>query len=564
VAGLATAFGSGAMTNSISEIEGTDLILITGSNTAENHPIIGQLVKRAVTRMRARLIVVDPRKTDMVESAQVWLQPRPGTDVAWINGLVHVIIEERLWAREYVRERTEGFEELKAAVARYTPEWVEMVTGIPAEGLREAARMYAKAPKAMILYAMGITQHTSGTDNVKALANLAMLCGYVGIEGGGVNPLRGQSNVQGACDVGCLPNVFPGYQRVTDASVVEKFQRGWATDVPLSDQVGMTLTEMPNAILAGRLRGMYIMGENPALSDPNVAHLREALKALDFLVVQDIFLTETTELADVVLPAASFAEKDGTFTNTDRRVQRVRKAVDPPGSALADWEILSRLAERVGERLRVVSDRHPQAGSFSYGHWDYASPSEVFDEMASLTPIYAGMNYERLEGGGLQWPCPTRDHPGTLYLHKDRFARGLGKFHALEYAAPAELPDEEYPFYLSTGRIRFHYHTGTMSRRSPALDLLAPEERIEMHPQDALALGIEEGQWVQVTSRRGRVKARVRLTDRSAPGMVFGTFHFKESPINLLTSDALDPVAKIPEYKVCAVQVEPATESDTS
>lgn len=548
------------MTNSISEIENTDCILITGSNTAEAHPIIGRMVKRAVDRKRAKLIIIDPRKVELVQFAHIWLRPRPGTDVAWINGLIHVILEEGLWDKEYVEQRTEGFEELREAVAGYTPEYVEQITGIQAEDLRHAARMYAQAPRAMILYAMGITQHVSGTDNVKSLANLAMLCGNVGVEGGGLNPLRGQNNVQGACDMGALPNVMTGYQQVSNDDVLAKFQQGWSTGVRLSHTVGMTLTEMFPAVLEGKLKAMYIMGENPVLSDANATHVQKALEKLDFLVVQDLFLTETAKLADVVLPAATYAEKDGTFTNTDRRVQRVRRALTPPGNALADWEIIVAIAQRVSAKLaeRANNGNGHVARSSSYGYWGYRTAEEVFDELAALTPSYAGINYGRLERGGLQWPCPNKYHPGTPYLHKERFATsdGRGKFHGITYAPPAELPDEGYPFYLSTGRIRYHYHTGSMTRRSRGLAKLAPEERIEMHPEDARWLDLSEGDWVRVISRRGEVRARVRLTDRSAPGMVFGTFHFAEAPINQLTNNALDPIGKIPEYKVCAVRVE--------
>jgi formate dehydrogenase alpha subunit len=547
------------MTNSIGEIEETDVILITGSNTAENHPVIGSMVKRAVEQHRARLIIVDPRKVELTHYAHVWLRPRPGTDVAWINGLIRVILHEELWDKEYVESRTEGLEELRESVEAYTPEYVQQVTGIPAEELCRAARLYAQAPRAMILYAMGITQHTSGTNNVKALANLAMLCGNVGIEGGGVNPLRGQNNVQGACDMGALPNVLPGYQRVDDEAVLNKFQRAWNTGMRLSSKVGLTITEMFPAILDGRLRAMYIMGENPVLSDANASHVVEALEALDFLVVQDIFMSETAQLADVVLPAASFAEKDGTFTNTERRVQRVRKAVDPPGEALPDWQILSEVARRV---VAVLAARQRDSGEDGHsdllygGYWDYRSASAILHEVASVTPSYGGISHERLERGGLQWPCPDKGHPGTPYLHKGRFARGLGKFHGVQWQPAMELPDEEYPFYLSTGRIREHYHTGTMTRRSRGLNRLAPEERIQMHPDDAHAMDIAEGDWVKVISRRGAVQARVRLTDRSAPGMVFGTFHFAEVPINQLTNDALDPTGKIPEFKVAAVRIE--------
>ncbi len=561
MAGLAAAFGSGAMTNAMNEIETTDLILITGSNTTECHPIIGRMVKRAVDRKRAKLIVVDPRKVELVKFARIWLRPKPGTDVAWINGMLHVILDEGLWDRRYVQERTEGFEAMQATVANYTPEYVEQITGIPAQDLRRAARSYAAAPRAMILYAMGITQHTTGTDNVKSLANLAMSCGNIGIEGGGLNPLRGQNNVQGACDTGALPNVLPGYQPVTDEDVLAHFQQGWATGVRLSNQVGMSLTEMVPAALQGRLMAMLIVGENPVLSDANCSHVAAGLKALDLLVVQDIFLTETARLAHVVLPAASFAEKDGTFTNTERRVQRVRKALDPPGHALADWEIICALAQRVSRMIQSRQAAQSEHGNvlvrpFSLGYWDYQSPAEIFDELAGLTPSYAGINYQRLERGGLQWPCPSKYHPGTPYLHKDRFVRGLGRFHPVEYRPPAEVPDGEYPFYLSTGRIRFHYHTGTMTRRSRGLDCIAPEGFIEMNLLDAESLGITDGDWVRVISRRGAIKARVKLTERCSAGMIFSTFHFKEVPVNLLTNDALDPIGKIPEYKVCAVRVE--------
>ena len=538
VEGLTAAFGSGAMTNSISEIEDTNLILVTGTNTAENHPVIGNLIKRAVSRRRARLIVVDPRRTELVELAHVWLRPRPGTDVAWVNGLLHVIIAEGLWNRAYVQERTEGWEELRRSVEPYTPERVSRITGIPAADLVRAARMYATAGKAMILFAMGITQHTSGTDNVLALANLAMLCGYVGLQAGGLNPLRGQNNVQGACDMGALPNLFPGYQPVGDEQVLRRFERAWATGVRLSSRPGLALTEMPSAVLDGRLKAMYIMGENPVLSDANAGQVEEALKRLDFLVVQDIFMTETAALAEVVLPAASFAEKDGTFTNTERRVQRVRKAVSPPGEARADWEIIRDLAGAMGHAM------------------PYASPEEVFDELAALTPGYAGMSYERLERRGLQWPCPHREHPGTGILHVGSFLRGRGRFHGVAFRPPAELPDGEYPFVLSTGRVRYHYHTGTMTRRSRGLNRMAPEERVRMHPADAARLGIAGGERVRVISRRGEVVARAEISEKPAPGMLLATFHFHEVPVNRLTSDALDPVAKIPEYKVCAVRLE--------
>ena len=492
MAGLAAAFGSGAMTNSIREIENTDLIFIVGSNTTECHPIIGHMVKRAVDRRRAKLIVVDPREVELVKFAHIWLRPRPGTDIAWINSMVHVILEEGLWDKQYVENRTEDFEELRDSVVDYSPESTEFLTGIPAKDLRRAARKYARAPRASILYAMGITQHTHGTDNVKALANLAMLCGNIGIEGGGLNPLRGQNNVQGACDMGALPNVLPGYQSVNREDVLARFQQGWNTGVRLSNRTGLTATEMFPAVLEGKLRAMLIMGENPVLSDANASHVKKALEALDFLVVQDIFLTETAEMADVVLPAASFAEKDGTFTNTERRVQRVRKALDPPGEASPDWEILCALAQRVSARMQagqvVVG---PVARPSSHGYWDYESSAQIFEELSAMVPAYAGMSYDRLEHGGIQWPCPDKYHPGTQYLHKDRFVRGTGQIsrreiHSARRGAERRLPVRaEYgphPFPLSygdddpslpraelrcTGRLRRDQSTGWGGTRYP-------------------------------------------------------------------------------------------------
>jgi formate dehydrogenase major subunit len=536
VAGLAAAFGSGAMTNSIDEIEHTDLILAIGTNTTENHPIVGMKVKRAVRTYGAKLIVIDPRKITLTHYADLWLRQKPGTDVALINGLMHVIIKEEIYDKEYVARRTEGFEALKKAVDKYNPEYVEVITGIPADDLITAARMYANAEKAAILYCMGITQHISGTDNVKSIANLAMLCGKVGIEGGGVNPLRGQNNVQGACDMGALPDVFPAYQKVTDAEMRAKFSQAWGVDLP--GKAGMTVTEMMEAAGKGKIKAMYIMGENPMLSDPDLSHVEKALKKLDFLIVQDIFLTETAKLAHVVLPSACFAEKEGTFTNTERRVQRVRKAVAAPGEARPDWEIIAEMANSLGYPM------------------NYGGPAEIMEEIAGLAPSYGGMAYERLEKECLQWPCPTENHPGTKFLHKDRFSRGLGLFHPIDYIPPAELPDEEYPFILTTGRVLYHYHTGTMTRRSMGTTQRYPESLVEINPADAEKLGIESGSTVTVASRRGKIQAKAQLTERSPQGAVFMNFHFREAAVNLLTNPALDPIAKIPEYKVCAVKVE--------
>ncbi len=524
------------MTNSISDVEKAKVILITGSNTTENHPVIGAAIKRAVLHHGAKLILVDPRKIELVEIADLWLRPRPGTDLAWINGLINNIIQEGLQNQEYIKERTEGFEELKAAVSTFTPDYVSRITGIPEKDLALAARLYA-SDKAAIYYTMGITQHTHGTDNVKALGNLSMLCGNVGFPGTGVNPLRGQNNVQGACDMGGLPDVFSGYQSVSDPELVEKMEKAWGVK-GLSSQVGLTLMEMTQAALIKELRGLYIFGENPVVSDPDSHHLTQALKALDFLVVQDIFLTETAALADVVLPGASFAEKDGTVTNTERRVQRVRQAIAPLGESRPDWQILVDLATRMGLSM------------------SYENPEAVFEEVRSLTPSYAGITYQRISRMGLQWPCPTLEHPGTPYLHKDRFTRGLGKFHVLAYQGPREIQDEEYPLVLSTGRILYQYHTGTMTRKSKGLEEMAPECLIEVSLNDANSLKIADGERVRVVSRRGDLEAKVKLTDRSPVGTIFIPFHYAEAAANRLTQTALDPVAKIPELKLCAVRIE--------
>ncbi len=538
VAGLAATFGSGAMTNSIDEIEYTDLILATGTNTTENHPVIGAKVKRAVRRHGTKLIVIDPRRIDLVKYADIWLRQKPGTDVAVINGLMNVILAEGLEDKPYIAERTEGFDALKAMVARYTPEYVEKISGVPAEDLKKAARMYAAAKRASILYAMGITQHISGTDNVKSCANLSMLCGNVGIEGGGVNPLRGQNNVQGACDMGALPNVYPAYQQVANDDVRRKFEAAWGA--ALSPKPGLTIMEMMAAAGQGKIKAIYIMGENPLLSDPDLHHVKKELEKLDLLVVQDIFLTETAAIADVVLPSASFAEKDGTFSNTERRVQRVRKALEPPGEAKSDWEILCGISNRFGYPM------------------NYASAREIFEEVAQVTPSYAGITYKRIEREGIQWPCPTSEHKGTKFLHKDKFSRGLGLFSAIEYIAPAELPDQDYPFLMTTGRVLYHYHTGTMTRRAKGPSERYPASLVEINPVDADKLNIADGQDVLVASRRGEVKAKAQITEKSAPGTIFMNFHFTDTPVNVLTNPALDPVGKIPEYKVCAVKLQAA------
>ena len=535
VAGLAAAFGSGAMTNSIDEIEGSDVFLITGSNTTENHPVLSLHIKKALRRGTARLILADPRRIPLAPFAHLHLQQACGTDVALFNGFMHVIIAENLHDKAFIAERTEGFEALKNTVEKYTPAFVEQVTGVPQADLVAAARLYATAGKASIFFAMGITQHTNGTDNVLSIANLAMLTGNLGRESTGVNPLRGQNNVQGACDMGCLPNVYPGYQKVTDDDARAKFEAAWGTS--LSGQVGLTIMEMMNAADEGKVRAMYFMGENPAMSDPDAHHVCAALKKLDFLVVQDIFLNETAELADVVLPAASYAEKDGTVTNTERRVQKMRKALEPIGQSRTDWRTTCEIATRMGYPMK------------------YESAAEILDEIATVTPIYGGIHADRLDNGGLQWPCPDRGHGGTRFLHKDKFTHGLGKFHAVEFKGPDEKVDEAYPLLLTTGRTLYHFHT-IMTRKVDGLNAICPEATLEMSPADAEPLGIAHGDYATVSSRRGTMLARAEVTDIPVPGTVFTTFHFKEAAANWLTIAALDPVAKIPEYKVCAVRVE--------
>jgi formate dehydrogenase major subunit len=527
------------MTNSIEDLAKAKAFFVIGSNTTEQHPVIGAGIKRAVRR-GAKLIVADLRQIELARIATIHLAQRPGSDIALLNGLCHVIIKEDLYDQEFVANRTEGFAEMKATVDKYNPAYVEEITGIPAVDIEKAARLYATSKPSSILYSMGITQHASGHATVMAIANLAMLCGNLGVEGGGVNPLRGQNNVQGACDMGALPDVFPGYQKVTNPEARNRVEKTW--DVSLSDKPGLTVVEMMNAAHEGKLKALYIIGENPMVTDPDLRHVEEALKRLAFLVVQDIFFTETSALADVILPAAAFAEKDGTFTNTERRVQRVRKAVEPPGDAKPDWQIISALAKK------LAGDKDS---------WEYDSPADIMAEAVKITPQYAGISHERLEKGGIQWPCPSPDHPGTKILHVGKFTRGLGKFSAIESIPPAEQTDAEYPLTLTTGRRLQHYHSGSMTHRVAGLNILLPEEFMEIHPADAKPLGLADGNMALIKSRRGQVKARVRLTERIKPGVVFMTFHFPETAVNLLTISALDPVSKIPEFKVTAVKVAP-------
>jgi predicted molibdopterin-dependent oxidoreductase YjgC len=540
------------MTNSIADIHCANVLLVTGSNTTEAHPVLALEMKAAVRRHGARLILVDPREIELSEFAAVHLRPRSGTDVAILNAIAHVIIVEGLLDREFIEARTENYAALEAAVAECTPGWAEGVSGVPADLIVEAARLYGGAANAAIFWAMGITQSSHGVDNVQALANLALLTGNFGRPGTGVNPLRGQNNVQGACDVGGLPNVLTGYQPVADPAVRAKFQRAWATSDPLPAVPGLTLTEMMNAALQGGIRALFIMGENPLLSDPNLNHVAEAVASLEFLVVQDIFLNETAREADVVLPGVSFAEKEGTYTNTERRVQRVRAAMPPRTGARRDLDIICAL----GTRLGGSNGDHPPVGPRPTSDWNYPDAAAVWNEIADLTPSLAGISYARLDGDGLQWPCPAPDHPGTPILHREKFTRGLGRFAAVGFREPVENPDGDYPFVLNTGRILQHWHGGTLSRRSVGLNALVPRGEIEINARDAAELKIANGDPVRVESRRGAVTGAARLSDRLPRGMLFMNFHFAEMPTNALTGDALDPVAKIPEYKVSAVRIQ--------
>jgi formate dehydrogenase alpha subunit len=553
------AFGSGAMTNSISEIRDADCIFITGSNTAESHPVLSYEVIRAAKR-GANVIILDPRQVPLTEHATLFLQAKPGTDIYVFLAMMHVIVREG-WANDdFIKERTEGFDDFEASLEQYTPEHAALKSGVPEKMIVEAARLYALGERVSgeskfdssrghsnILYAMGITQRTNGTDNVMTLANLAMLCGQIGKPSTGVNPLRGQSNVQGACDTGCLVNVLPGYQNVTDEAKRKKIAGLWGQE-DLPGEVGLTVVEATHAMHEGKVRAQYVMGENPIMTDPNTHHVESAFRKLDLLIVQDIFPSETAFLAHVLLPAASSLEKDGSFTNTERRVQLIQPVLPPVGDTRADWWITAQIATRFDQEMGI--ERAADA-------WDFSSSSEIMDELASVTPIYAGLNYQRLEGNGLQWPCPDDEHPGTRYLHEGKFARGLGQFHAIEARDPAEETDEEYPLILTTGRVLYHYHSGTMTRRSGPLHWREPRGYAEINKVDAETIGLEDGFPVIIKSRRGQIRTKAKINDSVPAGTVFLAFHWREAPANVLTQDhTLDPIAKIPEYKVTAIQLE--------
>ncbi|NWF70804.1 MAG: formate dehydrogenase subunit alpha [Chloroflexi bacterium] len=546
VTGLQLAIGSSAMSNSIAEMEHLETFIVTGSNTTETHPVISLFLKKAVRQNGAKLIVIDPRQIEMTDFATLWLRQKPGTDVAVFQAMAHVIVREGLYNREFIAARTEEFEHYVETLEGFTPEWAESVSGVPAADIRAAARLYAQAGRAAIYWGMGISQSTHGTDNALALTNLALMTGHVGKPGTGLNPLRGQNNVQGCSDSGGLPNVYTAYQRVDQAAIRGKFEQAWKTTLP--PEPGLTVTEMVDGALTGAIRAMVVMGENPLMSEPNLTHARHAMEALDFVLCIDIFMNETSELAHVILPSASFAEKEGTFTNSDRRVQRVRRALPTVGAARADWEIVCDLARRMEEAAGVTSS----AG------FDYGDAQAIWEEMRALTPDFYGITYERLEReGGVHWPCPSLDHPGTPYLFADEFPRGRGKFWALDYGTESELTDEAYPYHLTTGRVLFHWHGGTMTRRSK-LEEAFPVPILEMHPEDAQGLQLVSGDWVEVTSRRGSVVCRVMVTGRSPQGTVFLPFHFVEAAANLLTLDKIDPRAKIPDFKMAAVKLRKA------
>ena len=524
------------MTNSIREIPGSEGYLIIGSNTTENHPVIASMIKKEVIYNKKKLVVIDPRKIEMSQYADVYLQIKPGTNIAILNCFGHIAIKEKLYDKEYVDSRCENFSEYAKTVEKYTPEYTAEICGLddPSK-IVEAARILATTKPVALYYCMGITQFKSGVNGVKSCANIQMLLGNLGVEGGGVNPLRGQNNVQGACDMGALNAVYPAYQPVANEDNKKKFTEAWSPLSQLSDKPGLTIVESLNAAINGDVKALYVFGENPVMSDPNQHHV---IEALDFLVVQDIVMTETAQYADVVLPGFAFLEKEGTVTNTERRIQKMNRVVDPVGNNRDDWWIMIEIANRMG------------------ASWSYRNAEEIFEEIRTVTPSYAGFTYERIEKELLQWPCPATDHGGTQYLHKGKFARGLGLFTAVEYAPPAEDVDPEYPVILTTGRVLEHFHTGTMTRNSNILDTLVPEAFVEMNSNDAANYNLSEGDMVAVSTRRGSIRVKAKITGRPKDNVVFIPFHFCEAAANKLTIDALDPACKIPEYKVCACKIE--------
>ncbi|CAG1016098.1 formate dehydrogenase major subunit [Anaerolineales bacterium] len=551
MAGLATSFGSGAMSNSMDDVaKHAELLFIIGSNTTEQHPVFGAKLRQAVIQRGAKLIVADPRRIDITDFATMHLRQKSGTDIALINGLMYLILENGWEDKAFIEERCENFDEFKATVMQYPPEKTSEITGILVEDLRQAAQMMGENHPMAVIWAMGITQHIVGVRNVMDLANLQMLLGNMGKPGGGVNPLRGQNNVQGACDMGGLPNVFPGYQPVINEDAVKKFEAAWGAVAPA--KVGLTVTEMMPGIPEGKIHALYVLGENPVMSDPDSAHIRHCLEEADLFILQEIFPTETAAFADILLPGVTFAEKTGTFTNTERRVQMVHKAIEPVGEARDDWQITADLAKRV----LVLGGRDLLADAPLKG-WDYASSEEIMAEVSKLTPSYTGVSHARLDNGErLQWPVPAADHPGTPILHTKAFSRGKGKFMPIDFVPAPELPDDEYPFILNTGRVIYHWHGGEMTRRAKGIMEVYGHPLIEINPDDAAKMGVNGDKTLRVTSRRGAIEAEAWVTDRVPPGMVYANFHFPEASANELTLAALDPTSKIPEYKVCAVKVE--------
>jgi len=548
VEAMLVSMGSGATSNSYVDYEEAGCLMIVGADASANHPVIAIRFRRAMSR-GARMIVVNPKRVDLCDQADLFIQPRPGTDVALFNAMARVILDEGLADLDFVRTRTEGFEAWRASLAEFTLERAEALTGVPAADIAQAARWYARPPRngSCLVWGMGITQHTNGIHNAHALLNLALVTGQLGFPGSGISPLRGQNNVQGCGDAGCIPTNLPGYQDYAPDTLAT-FERAWGIRPP--GETGLVVTEMIEACLTGAVRAMYVVGENPLLSEPDLHHAEKALAQLDCLVVQDLFMHETAELAHVFLPAAAFAEKDGTFTNSERRVQRVRAALEPAGEARPDWWITAELAKRVARRLGADVDRR----------FSYDGAAAIFDEMARLVPFLGGLSHARLDrDGGLQWPCPAADHPGTRYLYADAFPRGKGRFvPALQTAPAAELPDLEYPFILNTGRLLYHWHGGTMTRRVAGLLELAPRLEIAINPVDARRLRVESGDAIRVTSRRGELEGYARPTEAVRPGAIFVPFvKLAHSAANFLTNSAHDPSSKIPEFKVCAVRIEP-------
>ena len=548
VAGLQKALGSAAMSNSIGEMKDLELFIVTGSNTTETHPVISTFLREAVVKNGAKLIVIDPRKIELTGFAYLHLQQKSGTDVAVYQAMAHVIIKENLCNRDFIGKRTEGFQKYSETLDEFTPQWAEKISGVAAEKIIEAARLYAKAESAAIYWGMGISQSVHGTDNTLSIANLALMCGHLGRPGTGVNPLRGQNNVQGCSDSGGLPGVYPGYQNVSDPASKVKFEQVWNCE--LKDSAGLTTLEMSDAVGKGLISDFIIMGENPLMSEPDLNKAQKHFSELKNLIILDIFLNETGEYADIIFPAASFAEKEGTFTNSDRRVQLIRKAFDPPGEARADWEIINELAKRVERK----TSQSPSSG------FEFSSASDIWDEMADLVPAFSGISHKRIEKeSGVHWPCPDKQHPGTPYLFADNFPRGKGLFNALTLRVESESTSTQYPYILSTGRVLYHWHGGTMTRRS-VLDEICPEALLEMHPSDALKEGLSDNQMIRVSSPRGEISLKLKISGRSPEGVLFIPIHFAEASVNKLTNDLRDPEAKIPDYKICSVQV--SSESD--